>query len=93
MQRHCGRNEQRIGGERTENALAELPGRFAVGRQLFVLLYLRRLGPSGGSAVLPGFGIDDAAEVRHIIFAKDVGDADQHAWITYNLLKLKARLR
>ena len=45
VQRYRRRNEQGIGGERTENALAELPGRLAVGWQLLVFLHLRRLRP------------------------------------------------
>src|ERR1700722_16275555 len=51
VQRHRRRNEQGVGCERTENPLAELPGRLAVGRQLVVLLHLRRLRASRGSAI------------------------------------------
>ena len=63
----------------TDDAISELAGDFAIRRQLLIVLHKRRLRAGGGTAVLPRAAVHDAAEVRHVILVKHIGNTDQHA--------------
>src|SRR5262245_64123853 len=72
------RDETRIGRQRGNDAVAERARSLAVRRQLLVLLDNSRLRAGGGAAILPVATVHDAAEIRHIGLAQDIGDTDQH---------------
>src|SRR2546430_9494229 len=77
-QRYGGREKTRIGRQRRNNAAAKLARDLAVGRQLLVTLYQRRLRAGGRTAVLPRATVHDAAEVRRIGLAQHFRYANQH---------------
>src|SRR5262249_16876956 len=72
------RDEARARRQRREDPVTELARDLAVGRQL--LVSLDQSGSRAGcrAAVLPRGRIHDAAELRHIMFAQDIGNTDQH---------------
>jgi hypothetical protein len=76
--RDCGGDEQRVGHQRLDDGVAQLPRDCTVWRQLLVLLDHRRLRAGRRVAVFPLGSVHRSAKIGNFHLAQNIRHTDQH---------------
>ncbi len=84
-ERQGGGRKQRAVLQRGQNHVAQLASDRMIFRQLQVVLDLRRLASRRHAAIDPVGGIEQAARVRHLLGAENVGNLQEHGEVTLPL--------